>query len=108
MPVPEFTTRHPLGLIIYCLFPFLSVHSPILFVFDAQLLKEFPRGLWSTRFKVLYKEEFGQEPPSNLMDIVQTWTDVLCAEMSVCSFSQSLPIAINMTMNSWPLLLLLP
>ena len=47
----------------------------------AQLLKDYPSGLWSTRFKVLYKEEFGQEPPANFMDIVQTWTDVLRTEM---------------------------
>ena len=60
----------------------------------AQLLKDYPSGLWSTRFKVLYKEEFGQEPPANLMDIVQTWTNVLRTEMSVPSGSQSLTIAV--------------
>ncbi|XP_070208882.1 tudor domain-containing protein 7B-like isoform X2 [Littorina saxatilis] len=47
-----------------------------------KLLKIYPQGLWSTRFTVLYNEEFRQEPPSNLMDIVQTWTDIIRIEMN--------------------------
>ncbi|XP_076437597.1 uncharacterized protein LOC143276827 [Babylonia areolata] len=48
----------------------------------AALVKEYPSGLWSSRLYVLYADKFGQPAPGNLIDVVQTWTDVARTELN--------------------------
>lgn len=37
-------------------------------------------GMWSTRLEVIYKEKYNEEPPSNLMYLIEKWRDVVRVE----------------------------
>lgn len=37
-------------------------------------------GMWNTRLEVLYTEKYNEEPPANLMYLIQKWTDVVRVE----------------------------
>lgn len=45
-----------------------------------ELIKGKTNGLWGTRLEVMYKENYNEEPPSNLMYLIQRWTDVVRVE----------------------------
>ena len=39
-----------------------------------QLLGQRPNGLWNTRLALEYKETFQEDPPANLLPMVESWT----------------------------------
>ncbi|XP_052085728.1 tudor domain-containing protein 7B-like isoform X29 [Mytilus californianus] len=47
-----------------------------------QILESKPNGLWSTRFPVIYKERFQEDPPGNLLELVKAWKDLSRVEFN--------------------------
>lgn len=37
-------------------------------------------GMWSTRLEEIYREKYNEEPPPDLMFMIQRWTDVVRVE----------------------------
>ncbi|XP_025090824.1 tudor domain-containing protein 7-like isoform X2 [Pomacea canaliculata] len=46
-----------------------------------KVLKNYPNGLWFSRFEVLYLEEYGVAAPSNLLELLEKWPIITIEEM---------------------------
>ncbi|XP_078331753.1 tudor domain-containing protein 7-like isoform X3 [Crassostrea virginica] len=45
-----------------------------------ELMKGKTNGIWGTRLEVIYKEVYHEDPPANLMYLIQKWPDVVRVE----------------------------
>lgn len=45
-----------------------------------ELMEGKTNGMWSTQLEVIYREKYNEEPPPDLMFMIQRWTDVVRVE----------------------------